>query len=141
MSIKLAELLPYASGYAVEPQELVSIFEQFGGSLPSSPTEVVKHGLDLFQIETRNPHLHEDKGAEHLSGMLLAGLSTIYYSELCDEETKQLILAQLASQKALKRRKEPPKPRVSRALSEIYISEFIKLMEPHLETYSALYEE
>jgi len=141
MSIKLAELLPYASGYAVEPQELVSIFEQFGGSLPSNPTEVVKHGLDLFQIETRNPHLHEDKGAEHLSGMLLAGLSTIYYSALCDEETKQLILTQLASQKALKRRKEPPKPRVSRTLSEIYISEFIKLMEPHLETYSALYEE
>jgi len=141
MSIKLAELLPYASGYAVEPQELVSIFEQFGGSLPSGPAEVVKHGLDLFQIETRNPHLHEDKGAEHLSGMLLAGLSTIYYSALCDDETKQLILAQLASQKALKRRKEPPKPRISRTLNEVQIPEFIKLMEPYLETYSALYEE
>jgi mannosyl-3-phosphoglycerate synthase len=141
MSLKLAELLPYASGYAVEPQELVSIFEQFGGSLPSGPADVVKHGLDLFQIETRNPHLHEEKGTEHLSGMLLAGLSTIYHSPLCDEETKQLILSQLTIHKAMKRRKEPPKPRINRPPSGIHIPEFTKIMEPYLDTYSSLRED
>jgi len=34
ISMKLAELLPYASGYAVEPGELVYLFESFGGILP-----------------------------------------------------------------------------------------------------------
>lgn len=141
MSLKLAELLPYASGYAVEPQELVSIFEQFGGSLPSGPADVVRYGLDLFQIETRNPHLHEDKGTEHLGGMLLAGLSTIYHSPLCDEETKQLIISQLTIQKAMKPKQEPPKPHINRPPCKVHIGEFVKHMEPHLETCSALYED
>ena len=140
MSLKLAELLPYASGYAVEPQELVSIFEQFGGTLPSNYVDVMKHGIDIFQIETRNPHLHEDKGIEHLGVMLLAGLSTIYYSPLCDEDTKQLILSQLVNQKVLKPRQKPPHPRINRPPHEINIREFAKFMEPHLETYSALNE-
>jgi len=140
MSLKLAELLPYASGYAVEPQELVSIFEQFGGTLPSNYVDVMKHGIDIFQIETRNPHLHEDKGIEHLGAMLLAGLSTIYYSPLCDEDTKQLILSQLVNQKVLKPRQKPPHPRINRPPHEINIREFAKFMKPHLETYSALYE-
>ena len=140
MSLKLAELLPYASGYAVEPQELVSIFEQFGGSLPSNYVDVMKHGIDLFQIETRNPHLHEEKGIEHLEDMLLTGLSTIYHSPLCDEETKQLIISQLRSQKALNHRKKPPKPYLNRPPREVNIREFTKFMEPLLKTYFALHE-
>ena len=141
MSLKLAELLPYASGYAVEPEELVSIFEKFGGSLPAGPEVVVRHGLDIFQIETRNPHLHEDKGTEHLGGMLLVGLSTIYHSPLCDAETKQLVLSQLTIQKALRPRQQPPKPHINRPPCEINIREFTKNMESCLENYSALYED
>jgi len=140
MSLKLAELLPYASGYGVEPQELLSIFEQFGGSLPSDYVDVVKHGVDLFQIETRNPHLHEDRGTEHLDEMLLVGLSTIYHSPLADEDTKQLILSQLTSQKTLKPRQKPPTPHINRPPRQINVREFAKVMEPHLETYSALNE-
>jgi len=71
---------------------------------------------------------------------LLAGLSTIYYSPLCDEDTKQLILSQLVNQKVLKPRQKPPHPRVNRPPHEINVREFAKFMEPHLETYSALYE-
>lgn len=140
MSLKLAELLPWASGYAVEPQELVSIFEQFGGSLPSKYVDVMKHGIDLFQIETRNPHLHEDKGLEHLEEMLLAGLSTIYHSPLCDKETKQLVISQLTTQKALKPKQKPANPHLSRSLREANTQEFIKFMETHMETYFALHE-
>jgi mannosyl-3-phosphoglycerate synthase len=140
MTLKLAELLPYASGYAVEPQELVSIFEQLGGSLPSDYIDVAKHGIDLFQIETRNPHLHEEKGIEHLGEMLLAGLSTIYHSALCDEDTRQLIMSQLASQKALTPRKKPPKPHLNRPPHEVNTREFARFMEPHLKTYFALHE-
>ena len=65
MTIKLAEILPYASGYAVEPQELISIFEGFGGILPTAHQAAAKQGIEIFQIETKNPHLHEDRGRMH----------------------------------------------------------------------------
>jgi len=83
MSLALAELLPYASGYAVEPQELLSIFEGFSGVLPMAQTKATRQGVDILQIESRNPHLHEEKGGQHLQEeMLLPGLSSIYHSKL-----------------------------------------------------------
>ena len=85
MSLRLAHLLRYSAGYAVETQELLSIFEGFGGVLPLPQPPGIKHGVEIFQIETRNPHLHEEKGTKHLQAeMLLPSLSTIYYSQLCD---------------------------------------------------------
>src|SRR4030067_3305107 len=56
MSMQLAELLCYASGFAVEPYEIVNILEQFGGiasaSVASSPPHVISSGIDIFQIES-----------------------------------------------------------------------------------------
>lgn len=141
MSLKLAEILPYASGYAVEPNELVSIFEGFGGVLPMAHKAAAKHGVEVFQIETRNPHLHEEKGGQHLmEGMLLPGLATIYYSPLCEEETKRVILTELLQQNAIKPDAKPPKPRVSALLKTIDLSKFTRVMKEHLESYSALEE-
>ena len=45
MSLRLAEILPYASGYAVEPQELISIFEGAGGVLPIVDQAAAEHGM------------------------------------------------------------------------------------------------
>ena len=142
MSLKLAEILPYASGYAVEPQELVSIFEGFGGVLPIANPTAAKHGVEVFQIETRNPHLHEEKGGQHLlEEMLLPGLATIYHSPLCEEETRQVILRELLQQNAIKPDTKPPKPRVSAPLKAIDLVKFTKVMKEHLKSYSALEEE
>jgi len=141
MSIKLAEILPYASGYAVEPQELISLFEGFGGVMPTFDPQAMSQGIDLFQIETRNPHMHEEKGAKHLQEMVLAGLSTIYHSPLCEEETRQMLVAQLASQKALKKGEEPPVPHINAPPRKADTQKFIKLVEPQFEAYYALYED
>ena len=92
MTMKLAELLTYASGFAVEAQELVSIFEGFGGILPAASTVAAKQGIEIFQIETRNPHFHEEKGRVHLKQMLVPSLSAIYHSPLCDKALKQQII-------------------------------------------------
>ena len=140
MSLKLAEILPYASGYAVEPQELVSIFEGFGGVLPITNPTAAKHGIEIFQIETRNPHLHEEKGGDHLAGMLLSGLGTIYHSPLCEAETKQTIIDELLQQNALKPDEEPPTPHVSSPLKKINLPKFTKAIEVHLPSYSVLEE-
>jgi len=138
MSLKLAELLSYASRFAVEPQELISIFEGFGGVLPMACKSATKHGVEVFQIETRSPHIHEERGSEHLQDMLLPGLATIYHSPLCEKETKEKVLTELLQQKAIEPGEEPPAPRISPPPKNIDIQKFTKAMGKHLESSSAL---
>ena len=138
MSMKLAEILPYASGYAVEPQELVSIFENFGGILPSKDIKVMEQGVDIFQIETRNPHLHEEKGDEHLGGMLSAAMSTIYHSPLCDEQLKQAVLAELVSQGVLKNKEEPLPVHINAPPKKASINKFVEAIQKDFDKYHVL---
>jgi mannosyl-3-phosphoglycerate synthase len=133
--------LPYASGYAVEPGELVYLFESFGGILPEIDHEAVEHGIDLFQIETRNPHLHEEKGTKHLKNMLLDGLATIYHSPLCEESTKKLILRELVDQGALSRREKPPVLHFSGPIGKVNSAKFIDAIKDHIGVLYALHEE
>jgi len=139
MSMSLAQVLPYASGYAVEPQELVSIFENFSGILPTRERKIMEEGIDIFQIETRNPHLHEEKGAEHIQEMLLLALGSIYCSPLADNEAKQLILAELIHQGALKEGEEPPPIHVNPALRNVEISKFIGAIRDTFDKYHVLH--
>jgi len=141
ISMKLAELLPYASGYAVEPGELMFLFESFGGILPEINHEAVEHGIDLFQIETRNPHMHEEKGTQHLKDMLLSGLATIYHSPLCEESTKRLILRELVNQGALSSRGKPPVPHFNAPIGKIDSSKFMDAIKDHIGVLYALHEE
>jgi mannosyl-3-phosphoglycerate synthase len=140
MSLQLAEILPYASGYAVEPQELLSIFEGFSGVLPIAQTKATKYGVEIFQIESRNPHLHEEKGAQHLQEeMLLPGLSAIYHSALCDENTRKSIVRELIYQKIIKKKGEmPPQPKLYKALRSINLQKFREIMSDKMDSYSAL---
>jgi mannosyl-3-phosphoglycerate synthase len=140
ISLRLAELLPYASGYAIEPQELLSIFEAFGGVLPMAQTMASSHGVEIFQIESRNPHLHEEKGARHLQEeMLLPSLGAIYHSALSDRNIKASIINELIMQGINKDEKEiPQKPKLYKAPRSIDLTKFYKMMADRLETYSAL---
>ncbi len=143
MSLRLAQLLTYASGYAIETRELLSIFEGFGGVLPLVQHPAVKQGVEIFQIETRNPHLHEERGAKHLQAeMLLPSLSAIYYSQLCDGYTRENIINELIAQGILKQKKEePPPPVMYQAPGEIDLKKFQEVMPENLTPYSALAED
>jgi len=126
MSIELAELLCYASRFAVEPQELISDGD--------------KHGVDIFQMETRNPHLHEDKGEEHLQDMLMPGLSTIYHSAICDEITKAKIALELFQQKLIGENEEPPKPQLAAPPKQINLAKFRESIADYIPMFSVLEE-
>ena len=110
MSMKLAEILPLGAGFAAEPQELVSIFKGFGGILPTREKAAADSGVEVFQIETRNPHVHDDEGREHVRRMMLSSLATIYHSKLSDSGTKRLISEELKRHNALGPRQRPQKP-------------------------------
>jgi len=140
MTIELAEILPYASGFAVEPQELISIFEGFGGILPAAHPAAAKQGIEIFQIETRNPHLHEDRGRMHLRRMILPVLSVIYHSALCNSGLRQQISTGLIDQSVLHPEGEVPRPHLISPPKKVNVKGFASFMKDHLPTYSALEE-
>jgi mannosyl-3-phosphoglycerate synthase len=119
----------------------MSIFEGFGGVLSMAHPTAAKHGIEIFQTETRNPHLHEEKGGQHLTvEMLLPGLGTIYHSPLCEEETKQVVINDLMQHNAIEPEGEPPVPRFIVPLKNIDVKKLTEAMAEHMESYSALEE-
>ena len=101
LSMQLAECLHFSSGYSVEPHELLDILEKFGGLLPSDYPEVMEKGIEIFQIEPRNPHFHEDKGSAHLKEMLAASLISLYRSKICPKQLSKEIHDQIEELLAL----------------------------------------
>ena len=131
MSMQLAELLYYASGFAVETYEIVNILEQFGGILPPTKQNVVSSGIDVFQIETRNPHLHEDKGVKHIENMLLSSLGAICHSPICPQQVKDNIIATYSSTKT---EKELPFPVKMEPPIKVNINKFTKILKQKSQT-------
>ena len=133
MSIKLAEVMPFATGYAIEPYELVYLFETFG-RWGVGREDIYDQGVEVFQIETLNPHLHEDKGKEHVREMILSSLGTIYHSELATEGLKERILNELRIHGLLKENEEPPRPKVMPPVEGIDVGEWMKTLDDEAET-------
>jgi mannosyl-3-phosphoglycerate synthase len=138
MSLRLAEMIPYSSGFAIEPYELITIFEEFGGVGPTEHKEVIEKGVDIFQIETRNPHFHAEKGEEHLKELLLKSLSTIYHSDLCDKNIKEQIRQVLVNQSVLTKRQRPPKPIIMPPLHRCNFKKFRKVIEEQPMSYQRI---
>jgi mannosyl-3-phosphoglycerate synthase len=103
LSIDLAMSIDYATGYAVETFHYVHMLEKFGGLLEhGDDTDDMHRLVKISQIESRNPHLHEVKGDEHVDDMIAASLSTIYHSKLCPESLRQEIEEELGRRDYLK---------------------------------------
>lgn len=142
MSTRLAEIFAYASGYAVESQEMVFIFEMSGGFLPMGHRTAAKHDIEIFQTETMNTNLHDEKGGQHLLVVtLLLGLGAVYHSLLCQDETKEMMINELLRNYATKPTAEPPKPWLIAPLKCIGLNKLPDITAEHRGTCSALGEE
>jgi mannosyl-3-phosphoglycerate synthase len=82
LTLELAMAMRYATGYAVEPHHFIDLLERHGGVLPSEHSDM-RQLVRICQIESRNPHLHADKGEAHVADMILGSLATVYHSRLC----------------------------------------------------------
>jgi mannosyl-3-phosphoglycerate synthase len=138
LSMPLAECLHFSSGYSIEPYEFVDVFEKFGGLLPSEYPKAIEKGVEIFQIETRNPHFHEDKGRAHLNEMLEAALATIAGSRACPADLKESLDDQLAhiTEKGKRRPDYRKKYPVIEPISTVPIDEFAKELREKAETFS-----
>ena len=130
MSLKLAELLTYSSGYAIESYEIVNILEEFGGIIPTVNQDAMDKGVEIMQVETRNPHFHEDKGDDHLKEMVVGSLGSIYHSKICPPKVREKILEALRSKNMLEenQQQEPPVPHKIEPFKDIDVRRFAKIL-------------
>jgi mannosyl-3-phosphoglycerate synthase len=132
MSLKLAELLTYSSGYAVESYEIVNALEEFGGIIPTVNQDAMDKGIEIMQVETRNPHFHEDKGDDHLKEMVIGSLGSIYHSKICPPKVREKILESLRSKNMLneseEQQQEPPAPDKIEPFKDIDVRQFAKVL-------------
>lgn len=120
LSMPLALSLDYSTGFSVETYHFVSLMEKFGGVLPSPFPEIMKSGVELFQIESRNPHLHETaKGDEHIREMIEYSLSVLWHSAICPAGLKKDIATELRRLKIKLKGGEPVKLRRYPVLSSL----------------------
>lgn len=111
-SLALGHTLRLASGFAVEPFEYLDMFEQFGGVFESAHPDVMERSVSVTQIETRNPHFHDNKGDEHVQDMRMQALNVLYHSPVCLPSVRADILDFLVGQGELAPGAEPPRERI-----------------------------
>jgi mannosyl-3-phosphoglycerate synthase len=120
LTVDLAMSLDYATGYAVETFHYVHLLEKYAGILEDGEnTEDMHRMVKISQIESRNPHLHEVKGDEHVEDMIAASLSTIYHSKLCPESLRQEIERELQRRNYLKEGEELAPMRIYKSLDRM----------------------
>ncbi|SDY56534.1 mannosyl-3-phosphoglycerate synthase [Micromonospora pattaloongensis] len=112
LSLALGMRLRLAGGFAVEPFHYVDLFEQFGGVLESAHPEVMASSVPVLQVETRNPHFHENKGEDHVRGMRTQALNVVYHSPVALPAVRSAIVDFLTGQGALSASAEPPRERI-----------------------------
>jgi len=111
-SLDLGRRLRLAGGFAVEPFEYLDLFEQFGGVLDSPHPEVLARSVPVVQIETRNPHFHENKGEDHVQGMRTQALNVLYHSPVAPASLREAIRDFMVTEGALAPEEEPPRERI-----------------------------
>ncbi len=136
LSMSLAENLHFSSGYSIEPYEFINILEKYGGLIPTDYSEILEKGIEIFQIESRNPHLHEEKGVDHLTGMMEDSLMAINNSKICNSElTKEinnhLLMLQIKENYKISKSDIPKRYRIMEPIKTIPIQSF-----NDLESYS-----
>ena len=126
LSMDLAMAMDYSAGYSIEPYHIINLIEKFGGIQERSiPSAVLEHNVEVFQIESRNPHLHEAGDTEHVRTMLLEAISVIYGSFVTPIELKRSILKELREKKLISAKQKPPQLRYFPALESIDLPAFL----------------
>ncbi len=126
LSVDLALQLEYAAGYAVETHHFINLIETFGGVLEGGDPKVFRDHVAICQIESRNPHLHESKGDEHVEDMIDASLSVIYHSPLCPQSLKDIIMENVRQRRGADAPEEIAPVRVYPSLSKLDLDIFLK---------------
>lgn len=140
ISLELAMRMRFGTGFSVEPYEYLNLFEQFGGVVDGRHPEVIKSGVEVFQIETRNPHFHENKGGDHVQEMRLQALHALYHSPICTDTVRDEIISFLRKQERIDFDEEPPKELIYPPLDQIDMEVFGQILTEKSESFQQIRE-
>jgi mannosyl-3-phosphoglycerate synthase len=126
MTLPLALDLRLASGYAVEPHHFTELFEARGGLQPDPRAN---RPVEIFQIESRNPHLHAGRGTEHVATMTAAALGVIRHSSVSPRTLQREARAFASRHRLIARGGELPKPHAYPALAGLDLQRFVESLE------------
>lgn len=124
ISMPLALRMDYSQGYSIEPYHIVNLIEKFGGLEKSPYPEIMKKSVEIYQIESRNPHLHEAGDDDHIKDMSYAAMRSIFHSKICPADLKERIFELMKEQELLNDGKNPQKLHKFPALININKAEF-----------------
>ena len=111
MSLRLALSMDWAGGFAVEPYQLIWLLEHCGPQAGLGECPALPDTVEVYQVEALNPHIHAERGDEHIADMLARSLGVVYHSSLAWDELREEALRRLREHGY---QGEPPKPRVYR---------------------------
>ena len=93
LTLDLALRMGHSHGYSIEPYHFIYLLEKYGGG--GSSSDLIGHDVQIYQIKSRNPHLHDSGNGEHVNAMISAALRVIYHSSLTPDSLKKAILKEL----------------------------------------------
>ena len=128
LSMDLAMNIDYSSGYSIEPYHIVNVIERFGGIVKSPVQDVMRDKVEIFQIESRNPHLHEAGDKEHIDQMSYMAMQVIYHSDICPDKLKKELQRAMVSRRYVEPNNKPKRPHYFPALSNIDEKKFSKVI-------------
>ncbi len=134
MTMKLAEIMEFSTGYSIEPYQLIYLLEEFWNG-ETRFKDALSSGVSVYQVETINPHVHEEKGEKHIKEMLLASLSVIYHSKLAKDELKERIFEELRNHEVVKSKREIRRCVRMPPICDIDVRKFKDVFERYSETY------
>jgi len=108
MSLRLALSMEWAGGFAVEPYQLVWALERCGPDAGLGECPALPDTVEIYQVEALNPHIHAERGEDHIAGMLAESIGVVYHSRLAWHELRREALRMLREHGY---QGEPPKPR------------------------------
>ena len=133
LTTKLAVRMPWAGGYAVEPYQLVSLLERCWLSL-EPPCDDLEGTVEVLQVETLSPHIHSERGEEHIAKMIGVSLASIYWSKLATEDLREAIKEKVTEAGL----QDVPSMMIYPPPGETWPARIVKAFESNSELYTVL---
>jgi mannosyl-3-phosphoglycerate synthase len=124
----LALALDYAAGYSIEPYHIINLLERYGGIQESPKPEVMKERVEVYQIESRNPHLHEAGDREHIDQMRYLAMQVLYHSPICPGSLRKKILRDASAKGYMEKEHDVDKPHYFPPISKIDRKQFLDII-------------
>lgn len=131
MTMDLALALDYSAGYSIEPYHIINLIEKFGGINDCEALRQLKDRIEVYQVESRNPHLHEAGDDSHIDDMNYLAMQVIYHSPICPESLRKDLHATMVSRGYCKPSRKPGRPRYFPPLGTLDFSRFAEAFADH----------